>query len=167
MNHSFEKMKPEHETGVMEIFNYYALNSFAAYPDMELPGQFFSRFLEIGMAYPAYVIKDADGGVIGFCLLRPYNPFPAFRETAEITCFIRKEYTGKGLGRSALAMLEHEAATKGIRRLLADISSENTGSIEFHRKNGFTRCGLFSNVGKKFGKSFSVVWMEKDIETRP
>ncbi len=147
----------------MDIFNHYVLNSFAAYPESKIPNQFFSRFLEIGQAYPAFVIKSADGRVIGFCLLRPYNPFSTFRETAEVSYFIRGGFTGKGLGTSALAMLEGEARKMGIRHLLADISSENPGSIAFHERNGYTRCGTFGDIGKKFGKSFSVIWMEKQI----
>ncbi|WP_425489243.1 N-acetyltransferase family protein [Alkalicella caledoniensis] len=31
----------------------------------------------------------------------------------------------------------YEAKERGIKRLLADISSENTSSIKFHEKNGF------------------------------
>ena len=48
MNIFFETLSPEHETGVMEIFNYYAENTFYAYPESSLPVQFYSRFLEIG-----------------------------------------------------------------------------------------------------------------------
>ncbi len=90
MNYTFEPLNPEHENSVMEIFNYYIENSFAAYPESKLPVQFFNRFLEISRTYPSYVIKDGET-IIGFCLLRPYNPFPVFKETAEITYFIHKD----------------------------------------------------------------------------
>lgn len=163
MNHYFEKMMPEHQTDVMEIYNYYIQNSFAAYPENRLPDIFFSKFLEIGNIYPAFVIKDDNGSVFGFCLIRPYNPFPVFKETAEVTYFIRKDSVRKGIGRSALMKLEEEAKKIGITRLLADISSENTESIDFHKNNGFSQCGFFNNIGRKFDKRFSVVWMEKFI----
>lgn len=163
MAHSFEKMMQEHQDSVLEIFNYYTRNSFAAYPDVKMPDFFFSKLLETAMAYPAFVIKSFNGDVIGFCMLRPYNPFSTFKETAEITCFIKPEFTGKGIGKSALSFLEKSAAEMGIKHLLADISSENRESIEFHKRNGFSQCGEFNNIGKKFGKSFSVIWMEKKI----
>lgn len=98
-----------------------------------------------------------------FYLLRPYNPFAAFKETAEVSYFIKHEFTGRGIGRSALMKLEDEAKKMGIKHLLADISSENNESIEFHKRNGFNQCGKFDNIGKKFGKSFGVVWMLKEI----
>lgn len=156
-------MSPEHEKPVMEIFNYYIENSYSAYPETRLPGKFYAKFLEIGRIYPSFIMKDGDK-VIGFCLLRPYNPFPVFKETAEITCFIHKDYTGKGIGSLALKKLEESAKKTGIKTLLADISSENIRSIKFHHKSGFTECGKFINVGKKFNRYFSVVWMKKNLQ---
>lgn len=163
MNYSFEQMAQEHENEVMDIFNYYIENTCYAYPENKLPNQFYSRFLDIAKAYPAFVIKSEDQ-IIGFCLLRPYNPFPVFKETAEVSYFIKKEYTGKGIGTAVLKKLEESALHMGIKRLLADISSENKHSIEFHEKNGFTKCGHFKNAGKKFNKHFDVVWMEKELQ---
>lgn len=162
MDYTFEKLAPGHESRVMEIFNYYIENTFYAYPEGKIPVQFFSRFLEIGKSYPAFVILHNDE-IIGFCMLRPYNPFQAFRETAEVSYFIDKNFTAAGAGKAALDKLEESAKDMGVKRLLADISSENSYSIRFHIKNGFTQCGEFKGIGKKFGKSFDVVWMEKEL----
>ncbi len=162
MNCIFETMSQEHESEVMDIFNYYIENSFYAYPETRIPNQFFSKFLEIAKFYPAFVIKT-EGIIVGFCLLRPYNPFPVFKETAEISYFIKKEFTGKGLGKQALDKLEEAGRKMGIRKILADISLENKESIAFHQKHGFTECGVFHQVAKKFGKTFDIVWMEKEI----
>ncbi|HCL55526.1 MAG TPA: GNAT family N-acetyltransferase [Spirochaetia bacterium] len=158
----FEKLSQEHGREVMEIFNHYIQYSFAAYPENPLPEEFFSKFMEITAGYPAFAIKNEEK-IIGFCLLRPYNPFPVFRQTAEVSYFIHKDFTRHGIGEKALKQLEESAKSIGIRKLLADISSENPASIQFHLKNGFQECGKFSRTGKKFGKDFSVVWMEKDL----
>lgn len=164
MQIQFEIMKPEHGKDVMDIFNYYIENSYAAYPEVPLPYEFFNKFLELTKGYPAFVLKNDDlGKVVGFCFLRSYNPFPVFRHTAEITYFIEKDEVGKGVGTKALEKLEEEARERGIRKLLADISSENLQSIQFHKKNGFTECGRFHAVGQKKGKDFDVVWMEKTL----
>jgi len=164
MNLKFDRMAKEYSKEVMDIFNYYVKNSFAAYPESELPYEFFGMFLEMTKNYPAYVIKNGDAEkVIGFCFTRAYNPFPAFRETAEITYFLDIQEVGKGIGKIALELLERESSKIGIKSLLASISSENNQSISFHKKNGFLECGRFHNVGKKFGKLFDIVWMEKSL----
>ena len=164
MNTDFEPLGPSHQQRVMDIFNYYIENSFAAYPETKLPAEFFHMFLDIAKKYPAYAIKPAgEEKVIGFCLLRPYSPFSSFRETAEISYFISEEYVGMGLGKKALHVLEEDAKKMGIQTILADISSENKESIAFHRKNGFIECGRMKEIGIKTGKHFDVVWMQKKI----
>ena len=164
MNLIFEKMTQDFSKEAMDIFNYYVENSFAAYPELKLPYEFYTKFLEMTKGYPAFIIKNKDDGkVVGFCFLRAYNPFPVFKETAEITYFLEKNEIGKGIGKKALNKLEEEAKKIGINKLLANISSENTTSIEFHKKNGFNECGRFHSIGKKKNKHFDVVWMEKTL----
>lgn len=74
MNYNFEQMSPEHENDVMEIFNHYSENSFAAYPEGRVPNQLFLKFLEIGRAYPSFVIRSDEGAVAGFLPAPPVQP---------------------------------------------------------------------------------------------
>ncbi|MDH4232971.1 MAG: GNAT family N-acetyltransferase, partial [Nitrospirota bacterium] len=97
----------------------------------------------------------------GFGMLRAHNPVPTFSHTAEVTCFIHPDYTGKGLGKMMLCFLEKGAVEKGIATILANISSLNPNSIKFHQKNGFTECGRFRKVVRKKGQEFDTVWMQK------
>lgn len=158
----FERMEVEHGKEVMDVFNYYIENSFAAYPDSRLPYEFYGRLLEMTRNYPAYVMIDNEI-VVGFCFLHAYNPFPTFRKTAEISYFIKPEKVGKGIGKRALELLEREARKLGITILLANISSINAQSMLFHEKNGFKECGRFYGIGEKKGQSFDQVWMQKGL----
>lgn len=160
---TFENMTSQHAEGVMSIFNFYAINSFSAYPEKMLPVEFFKHFLEMTKGYPAYVIK-IDENIAGFCFLRAYNPFPVFAKTAEISYFIDNRHLRKGLGVKCLQKLEEDAANMGISSLLASITSENKESISFHKKNGFIEYGCLPSVGLKFGKAFDIIWMGKQIQ---
>lgn len=148
---------------VIDLFNYYIEHSFAAYPEQNVPYEFFTHLLETCRNYPSVVARLSDGTVAGFGLLRAHNPMPAFRHAAEITYFIRPELTGKGLGSKMLARLEDEGKKKGITTILASISSLNEGSIRFHANRGFTECGRFKRIGRKRGIVFDTVWMQKFI----
>lgn len=148
---------------IMDIFNYYVEHSFAAYPEVKLTYEAFDRFLEMSKGYPTGVIREVSAEVIGFGMLRTHNPMPAFAETAEITYFIKAGHTGKGLGKLLLQILETEGRKKGIKNILANISSLNTGSIKFHQSNGFIECGHFKEVGKKKGRTFDTIWMQKKL----
>ncbi|MPM92255.1 hypothetical protein SDC9_139390 [bioreactor metagenome] len=57
-----------------------------------------------------------------------------------------------------------EAREKKMKSLLANVSSKNEASLNFHLKHGFAECGRFREVGVKFGKYFDIIWFQKFIE---
>lgn len=158
----FVKLSIEHGKKVIDIFNYYAENSFAAYPEKKLPYEFIGNFMAMTQGYPAYSIIVGKE-IVGFCFIRAFNPFSAFKETAEITYFIDVNYSGRGIGKIALNRLENEAEKMGIKTILASITSENIQSLSFHKKNGFLEYGRLPGVGKKFGQSFDLIMMGKAL----
>jgi L-amino acid N-acyltransferase YncA len=145
---------------VIDIFNYYVENSFSAYPERKLPYEFFDTFLSMCQEYPTATARDEAGELIGFGMLRPYNPIPAFSKTAEITYFIKPDFTGRGIGKTLLDYLVDGGRKKGLATILAGISSLNEGSIRFHLNNGFFECGRFKGIGRKQGKIFDVVYCQ-------
>jgi phosphinothricin acetyltransferase len=163
MNYAIVPVSKDDADRVIEIFNYYVENSFAAYPENPVPSQFFDLFVNMSAGYPFLVAKDSDGKVIGFAFLRPHNPMPVFSRTAEIACFIAPEHIGKGIGSAMQDILLHEAAERKISSILAGISSLNSASVAFHKKRGFQECGRFQKIGRKWGQDFDVVWMQKII----
>jgi len=163
MNYSLESMTEEHRVPVIDIFNTYIQNSFAAYPEAKVRYDFYDRLLEITKGYPALIAKSGEGEVVGFAFLHPFHFASTFRRTAEITYFILPQHTRRGLGKTALDRLAEAGRALGVDRLLASISSLNKESLRFHRKYGFQECGRFPEVGTKFGENFDVVWMVRRI----
>ena len=161
MEYSINQISNEDRKAIMDIFNHYVENSFAAYPENKLPYQAFDMFLQMSSGFPTGSIRDQNGKIVGFGMLRTHNPMPTFSQTAEVTYFIHPDHTGVGLGKMLLSFLEKGAVEKGITNILANISSLNPRSIEFHQKNGFKECGRFRKVGKKNGQEFDTVWMQK------
>jgi L-amino acid N-acyltransferase YncA len=105
-DYSFGPLLETDGEAVIDIFNYYVRNTFAAYPEQKVPYEFFGMFIEICKNYPSVVVKDSEKNVAGFGMLRPHNTMPAFRHTAEITYFIRPGETGKGFGKKCLPYLK-------------------------------------------------------------
>lgn len=162
MDFIFEKLTLAHKEDVIRIFNYYIKETTSAYRENIVADDFFLNFID-DEVYCGFAIKEKQGKLVGFCVLEPYRSYATFSEVAEPMYFIHHEYTGKGVGTLVLKKLEEEARKRGIKKLFVDISSENAGSINFHEKNGFVACGQLKNFGKKFGRHFSIVLMEKDI----
>lgn len=148
--------------GILHILAYYSRQSMAAYAEEDEDARYFKKLFKNPSRYPFYVIYS-DDRLVGFGMLRPYSKLPVFSETAEVTYFILPEFTQKGIGRKLLEKLEYGAKESGICQLLANISSFNDASLNFHLKYGFTEVGRFRNIGRKFGQSFDVVWMQKSL----
>ena len=147
---------------VVDVFNYYVRNSFAAYPDREVGLEFFDMLRGLSKGFPVLVIT-VEQRVIGFGLLRQYHPSQTFRHTGLLTYFIVPEHTGQGLGSELLNRLEQEAKARGMRYLLAHVSSRNEQSLSFHERHGFVECGRMRGIGLKFDQPFDVVWVQKSL----
>ncbi|MCP5103865.1 MAG: N-acetyltransferase [bacterium] len=161
MHHIVTRKSTADDTGaIWEIFNYFVLNSFAAYADKEVPEIFMAKF-----AHSAKIsfVLEVDNRVVGFACINPYKEFDNFKHTGVLTYFILPEYTRRGLGTRLLNELFDDARKQGITNLLANISSKNEQSLQFHKKHGFTECGLFKNMGTKNGEFFDIIWVQRDI----
>jgi phosphinothricin acetyltransferase len=164
MEYQLEDMGEEHREAVIDVYNYFIENTFAAYPEETVEYQFFDYFIGMTKGYPAIVVKNDAGVVVGFAFLSAVSIAETFQNTAGISYFIMPEYTRHGIGRTILDRFEAEAAKMEIESILAHISSLNPDSVKFHERNGFVECGRFQNVGTKFGRSFDVIWMQKRVK---
>ena len=159
----YSQISTEDGEEIIRIFNYYIENSDAAFLESSVTISFFEQLKPLLEHYPNVAVRESYGNFIGFGLMRPHNPLPAFKQTVIITYFIDPGYTGKGIGTELLQILETKAREKGIKTILAEISSRNEGSIRFHEHHGFTIQGRFIEVGIKNGIPFDTIWMQKNI----
>ncbi|MBZ0090395.1 MAG: GNAT family N-acetyltransferase [Thermoanaerobaculia bacterium] len=148
---------------VLAIFNHYVVNSFAAYPENEVPPAFYDTLLGMCRGYPNAAVRDAASEVVGFGLLRPFHPASTFAASAEISYFLRPEATGQGVGERLLDFLLDGARKQGITQVVASISSRNEGSLRFHQRHGFVECGRFRDIGRKRGEAFDVVYCQRTL----
>ena len=145
---------------IVRIFNHYAVNGFAAYPEQQVTERFFP-FLRDGIL--SFYVLETPEGVIGFGLTKPFLPFPAFSGTCMLTYFIAPGYLNRGFGSRLLDTLTRDAQEMGLSMMVANMASRNEASIRFHKKHGFEEAGRLHNVGVKFGEPFDVIWMQKTL----
>jgi L-amino acid N-acyltransferase YncA len=160
----FEPLTAAHREAVMSIYNHHVANSFAAFPDQPMPPVFFDKMMEMTKGYCAIVVKGEDGQVIGYAMLRPHHFANTCKRTSEVTYFLLPESTRQGIGKAVLDYLIEQAKRLGINNLTASVSSLNTASMAFHRKNGFRECGCIRRVGRKFGQDFDMVWFQRQLD---
>ena len=156
MDYRLDPVSVEDGDQIIDIFNYYVENSFAAYPESKVPNEFFQSFLNLTQSYPFFdVAKDMSGKVkvVGFEKKPPHSSHlpPASSRAAQITILISPEYTGICFGQQILDRLLDQARRMGIATILASISSLNPASLAFHKKNGLMERGRFVGIGRKIG----------------
>jgi L-amino acid N-acyltransferase len=148
---------------IADIFNYFVLNTLYAYPSVPADESILQRMKSLAGRLPIYVAESSDGAVVGFSALRPVHFADTISRSAEFTIFILPAHTRSGLGGTMLAKMEEDAKALGVDAIIGGASSHNQPSLDFQRKNGFTECGRFQRVGRKFDKDFDIVWMQKFI----
>jgi len=160
---NFVPLGRQHLEGMRRIFNHHIATGYGAYPEESIDRQVVGSFLLRAEGYPAIAVEAPDGALLGFGFLSAYSVQAAFAHTAQITIFLDPQITRAGIGTRLLRRLETEAYDQGITAILAHISSRNPASLAFHAKHGFIECGRFPKIGRKWGKSFDVVWMIKPL----
>jgi L-amino acid N-acyltransferase YncA len=148
---------------ILMIYNHYILNSTATFHSRKMSQKELEEFLFVSHPkYPSFLIKDNDE-MIGYCFLTQYKKRQAYDRSAELSIYLKPEFTGKGIGPVALDHLEAAAKKAGIHVLIGTLCGENHASIRLMEKSGYSKCAHLKNVGEKFGKILDVVVYQKEI----
>lgn len=163
-NLEFNKLTPEELPAVLDIYTYYIENSTATFHmhPLSLDEMRGIVFFE-DPKYRTFTIK-MDGELCGYVLLTRYKPREAYDGTAEVTVYLKPEYTGRGMGEEAIRFIEKFARQKQFHVLVAIITGGNSPSIRAFEKNGFVKCAHFKEMGKKFGQLLDVVAYQKILD---
>lgn len=124
--------------------------------------------------YP-YLVAEEEGHIVGYAYAGAFRPRAAYQHSVEMSIYVDREKGGKGIGRKLYQELEHRLIQQNVFVLYACITmTERTddpyltdGSIQFHKKMGYTFAGHFHHCGYKFSCWYSMIWMEKSICNRP
>ena len=109
-------------------------------------------------------------------MVRPheFRERPAYDYSAETTIYIRHDMRQNGCGRLIYSALEDELRRMGITNMYACVGTSDAddeyltdASPRFHERMGFKTVGVFRNCGNKFGRWYSMIWMEKIIAPYP
>ena len=155
---------PEEIAACTELYNYYIENTCITLEEEPVtPEEFGARVALIMKDYPYIVARNGAGKPIGFAYLDVFNPRSAYRCTADLSIYVDRACRGSGVGQKLYAEIEQLGRERGIENLISIITSDNEGSLRFHRKNGFTEIGVMPAVAFKFGKYLDVSFFQKHL----
>ena len=109
------------------------------------------------------LVAVADGDVVGYATSGRWRPKAAYDTSVETSVYVADGVTGNGIGTRLYAELFEALEAEDVHRAYAGIALPNDASISLHTRFGFTRAGLFSEQGRKFGRFWDVAWYEKKL----
>ena len=127
---------------------------------------FLTRFRSITEKFP-WLVWEENGQILGYAYGSAPFERAAYSWCTEDSVYLCPEAKGKGIGKKLLFALEKLLQFQGYRKIYAIITSENTVSLDFHRKNGYLFTSEMEKCGYKFDRWLGVVWMEKDLSNAP
>jgi phosphinothricin acetyltransferase len=148
-----------------EIYNYFVMNTpvtFDVEPyTVERRAAWFEQFALAGRY--RLVVAEENGVVVGYAGTTRFRVKPAYDTTVETTIYCSPETVGKGAGSRLYAALFEAIATEDIHRIVAGYTLPNAASQALHARFGFKPVGVFSEVGRKFGRYWDVAWTERAL----
>lgn len=153
-----------------EIYSYYVLNTAVSF-EYEVPSvdEFRKRIEKTISSYPYLVCRIGDK-VVGYAYAGEYSSRAAYAWTATLSVYLDKDHRRQGIGTMLYKELEKRLKDMGIVNLLAGvayISEEDEylshDSYLFHQEQGYSEVAHMKSIGRKFGRWYDLIWMQKRI----
>ena len=147
---------------IIEIINDAILNSTALYDynirTLNTQVAIFEEKLQKG--FPV-IVAESNNEVVGFGYYSEFRFREAYKFTVEHSVYANKNAIGKGIGKLLLNELIERAKKQNLHTMIGVIDSENTNSIDFHKKFGFEEVGFIKESGFKFDRWLHSVLVQK------
>ena len=161
---------PSDASAIWQIYRYYVEQTAISF-EITLPTQeqIKQRIEKVLSAFP-YLVAEETGRIVGYAYAGPFIPREAYDHCAEVSIYITRENHRSGIGRQLYEELTAQLRRQGITQIYAcigvpEVEDEylTNNSAQFHAHMGFREVGRFRNSGKKFGRFYHMIWMEKLI----
>jgi phosphinothricin acetyltransferase len=106
---------------------------------------------------------DSEGMVLGYATSSPFRPKPGYATSVETSVYLRPEATGRGLGTLLYRAIFDALAGQDLHRAYAGVALPNDASVRLHERLGFRAVGTYVEVGRKFGRYWDVLWLERSL----
>ena len=127
------------------------------------------RIEKVQEKYP-WLVATENGTVVGYAYASAFKERAAYQWAVETSIYIDMQEKRKGIGQRLHDALEDALKQQGILNMNACISYAEVedehltlGSVRFHERMGYATVAHFHQCGRKFGRWYDMIWMEKLI----
>jgi phosphinothricin acetyltransferase len=103
-------------------------------------------------------VHDEGGRILGYAYASRHRERAAYQWSADVSCYVRPEARGRGIGKALYTELLRRLEAQGFRNAYAGIALPNDASVRLHESVGFRPIGVYRGVGFKQGAWRDVGW---------
>ncbi len=149
---------------LVEIYNHYVATTHYTFDvepfTVERRRPWFAQF--DGARYRCLVATENDHAV-GYAASMALKEKRAYQTSVEVSIYLAPGQGGRGLGRRLYSALFDALEAQDVHRAYGLIAQPNPESMALHARFGFEPVAHLSEVGRKFGRYWDVVWLEKRV----
>jgi len=153
-------------SAINELYNHYIRETPATFDiepyTLEAREGWLSKFS--GTGPHRLFVAEHEGRVVGYATSSEFRSKAAYRPSVETSIYVDFDMKRAGIGRALYSALFDALADEDVHRAYAGVTVPNPASEALHEQFGFKPVGRFSEVGRKFGKYWDVVWYEKALD---
>ena len=165
---------PSDAGALLGIYAYYVTDTAVTF-DIDVPSEedFAAGVMKTMRRFPCLVAEE-DGRIVGYAWAGTFKDRAAYDHCVEMTIYLDHACTGRGIGRALYEEMERRLYLLGYRNLYACIGYPDPedeyltlASPRFHERMGYVTVGRFHRCGRKFGRTYDMIWMEKLLTAPP
>jgi phosphinothricin acetyltransferase len=123
--------------------------------------------IETTMSRYPWLVCVLDGQLAGYAYASAFRTRAAYQWTAETTVYIHGKYQRRGVSRALYGSLLAILREQGYCSAIGVIALPNEASVRAHETLGFSKVGVFKNVGYKAGAWRDTGWWQLALRPAP
>ncbi|MCY3581308.1 MAG: GNAT family N-acetyltransferase [Chloroflexi bacterium] len=116
--------------------------------------------------YP-WLVCELGGQLTGYAYASAFRSRAAYQWTTETTVYVHSDFQRRGIARALYTSLLALLRAQGYVTAVGVIALPNPASIHLHEALGFSKVGVFRNVGHKAGNWRATGWWQLDLRPPP
>jgi phosphinothricin acetyltransferase len=155
----------EDAEGVNAVYNPFIVETPATFETVPISDLDRRAWISDRLANPRWPVRIAEeaGRIVGFANASPFDPRQAYETSVKVSVFIAPAFQSRGVGAALYGALFDALSKADVHRAYALIVAPNPASVALHERFGFRHVSTLDEVGRKFGRYYSVMWFEKRL----
>jgi L-amino acid N-acyltransferase YncA len=148
--------RPDDAATICAIYNHYIEHTPFTFEESSVaPSEMKSRIVKVTETLP-WLVAEENGELTGYCYASRWRERSAYRNSAEVSVYLRPAAVGKRKGTELLGALLSQLRGRGTHCAIGGVALPNAASVALLEKFGLRQVAHFREVGYKFGQWIDV-----------